>query len=402
MKNFTCSNLAFAGVLLLALSSTPGTLNGQSQTQSQTPTATPVSPVAPEPASACLDSKTLTEQLNKTTRTTEQELQAQLANLQAKIGKEVEMNAPELRKLQSLSAQFAGKQGEWQARADEFASHADELSALAQAKAAEVWAQEPKIFSSISDEGSGGWLGVEIGEVTADKAKDFRLSEVRGVEVIEVEPDSPAAKAGLKEHDVITRYDGQAVEGTVQFRRLVRETPAGRNIALAISRSGATQNVSVELGDRSALLEKKVKGKMRDFDGVYALAAPNFDFRFDGPEIFGAMDGRTPQLGISAEDLSGQLGTYFGAPEAGGILVREVRAGTAGDKAGLKAGDVIIKIDSKPVSSLGELRQQLRDKSDEKSVSLGILRKGSEMNVSVAIEKPQPMESTHITRRAQL
>lgn len=401
MKNFACSNLAFAGVLLLALGSTPGTLNGQSQTQGKTATATPVSPVAPEPASACPDSKTLTEQLSETTRTTEQELQAQLANLQEKIAKEVEMNAPELGKLQSLSAQFAGKQGEWQARADEFASRANELSALAQGKAAEVWAQEPKIFSSVSDEGSG-WLGVEIGEVTADKAKDFRLSEVRGVEVIEVEPDSPAAKAGLKEHDVITRYDGQAVEGTVQFRRLVRETPAGRNIALAISRNGAAQNVSVELGDRSALLEKKVKGKMRDFDAAYAVAAPNFDFRFDGPEVFGAMDGRTPQLGISAEDLSGQLGAYFGAPEGGGILVREVRAGTAGDKAGLKAGDVIIKINSKAVSSLGELRQQLRDKSDEKSVSLGILRKGSEMNISVAIEKPQPTELTHMTRRAQL
>jgi serine protease DegQ len=82
--------------------------------------------------------------------------------------------------------------------------------------------------------------------------------------------------------------------------------------------------------------------------------------------------------------------------------VREVRAGTAADKAGLKAGDVIINIDSKPVSSLGELRQQLRDKTDEKSVSLGILRKGSEMNVAITIEKLQPMESTHMMRRAQL
>ena len=214
--------------------------------------------------------------------------------------------------------------------------------------------------------------------------------------------DSPAAKAGLKEHDVITRYDGQAVEGTVQFRRLVRETPAGRNIPLGISRNGAAQNISVELGDRSALLEKKMRGKMRDFDAAYAVATPNFDFRLDGPEVFGAMDGRTPLLGISAEDLSGQLGAYFGAPEGGGILVREVRAGSAADKAGLKAGDVIIKLDSKPVSSLGELRQQLRDKTDEKSVSLGILRKGSEMNVAITIEKPQPMESTHMMRRAQL
>ena len=399
MKNLVCSNLAFAGVLLLALGSAPGTLNGQSQTQGKTPAATPASPVPSGPAEACPDSKRLTELLTNATRTNEQELQAQLANLQDKIAKEVEMSAPELRKLQSLSAQVAGR--EWQARAEEFASHADELSALAQDKAAEVWGQEPKVFSSFSDEG-GGWLGVEIGEVTADKAKDLRLSEVRGVEVIDVDPDSPAAKAGLKEHDVITRYDGQAVEGTVQFRRLVRETPAGRNIPLAISRNGAAQNISVELGDRSALLEKKMRGKMRDFDAAYAVATPNFDFRLDGPEVFGAMDGRTPLLGISAEDLSGQLGAYFGAPEGGGILVREVRAGSAADKAGLKAGDVIIKLDSKPVSSLGELRQQLRDKTDEKSVSLGILRKGSEMNVAITIEKPQPMESTHMMRRAQL
>jgi serine protease Do len=401
MKKFACSNLAFAGVLLLALGSTPGTLNGQSQTQGKTPAGSPASPAPSGSADACLDSKTLTEQLSNATRTSEQELQAQLANLQEKIAKEVEMSAPELGKLQSLSAQLAGKQNQWQARAEDLASHADELSALALEKVAEAWAQEPKVFSSASDEGSG-WLGVEIGEVTADKARDLKLSDVRGVEVIDVEPDSPAAKAGLKEHDVITRYDGQSVEGTVQFRRLVRETPAGRNISLAISRNGAAQNLSVELGDRSALLEKKMKGKMRDFDGVYALAAPNFDFRLDGPEILGAMDGRTPLLGISAEDLSGQLGAYFGAPEGGGILVREVRTGTAADKAGLKAGDVIIKIDNKPVSSLSDLRQQLRDKTDEKSVSLGILRKGSEMNVSVAIEKPKPMESTHMVRRAQL
>jgi serine protease Do len=401
MKGFVCSNLAFAGVLLLALGSTPGALNGQSQTQSKTPTGSAASPAASGLVEACPDSKTLTEQLNSATRITEQELEEQLANLQEKVAKEVEMNAPELRKLQSLSAQFAGNQDQWQARAQELVSKADQLSALAQAKTAEVWAQEPKIFSSVSDEGSG-WLGVEIGEVTADKAKELKLSEVRGVEVIDVEPDSPAAKAGLKEHDVITRYDGQGVEGTVQFRRLVRETPVGRNISLAISRNGAAQNVSVELGDRSAQLEKKMKGKMRDFDGVYALSAPNFDLRLDGPEIFGGMDGRTPQLGISAEDLSGQLGAYFGAPEGGGVLVREVRAGTSADKAGLKAGDVIVKIDNKPVSSLGELRQQLRDKSEEKTVSLGILRKGSEMSVSVAIEKPQPMELGHTMRRAQL
>jgi hypothetical protein len=134
MKNFGCSNLAFAGVLLLALGSTPGTLSGQSQTQDKAPAGSPALP-APSAVDTCLDSKTLMEQLNKATRTTEEELQAQLANLQAKIRREVEMSAPEIGKQQSNSAELAGR--EWLARAQEFASHA-ELSALAQEKA-EAW-----------------------------------------------------------------------------------------------------------------------------------------------------------------------------------------------------------------------------------------------------------------------
>src|ERR1700728_996849 len=395
MKKFPYS-FESLGIMLLMVGSMPGTLRAQSSTQSPTPATSSPS----EPARACPDLSNTLEQLKDSARINGQELQEQLADLQEKIAKEVEMNAPQIAKLQSLSARMAGNQGEWEARAQELASRAADLSAQVQEKA-ESWEQEPRVFTSTWDEGSG-WLGVEIGEVNAEKAKDLKLTEVRGVEVMDVEPDSPAAKAGLKEHDVITRYDGQAVEGMVQFRRLVRETPAGRNISLTISRNGSTQEISVELGDRSAFYEKKMKGKMRDFGNAYVLSDPNFDFHLDTPAILGDMEVRAPSLGIGAEDLSGQLGDYFGAPNGAGILVREVRSGTAADKAGIKAGDVIVKVNGKPVGSLNELRQQLRDKSDEKTVSLGILRKGSEMNVAVTIEKPKPSESTHIVRRAQL
>lgn len=393
MKNSPYS-LASLGVLLFMVGSMPVTLRSQLPTQSKTPATS----AAPSPsADACLDSNRSMEQMRESSRITEQESESQLAKLQD-MAKEVEMNSPELAKLQGLSAQLAGDQ--WEARAQELASRAEDLSAEAQQKAAEVLEQEPRVFTSAAEEGSG-WLGVEIGEVTAEKAKDLRLSEVRGVEVIDVQPDSPAAKAGLKEHDVITRYDGQAVEGTVQFRRLVRETPAGRNISLTVSRDGGTQNISVDLGDRGTFFEKKMKGKMRDFGNAYPFAEPNFDFHFDTPMIVGELDGRAPFLGINAEDLSGQLGAYFGAPDGVGVLVREVRAGTPAEKAGLKAGDVITKVDAKPVGSLSELRQQLRDKSDQKAVSLGIVRKGSQMSLSVTMEKPKPAESTHLVRRAQ-
>src|ERR1700728_3681027 len=231
MKKFPYS-FESLGIMLLMVGSMPGTLRAQSSTQSPTPATSSPS----EPARACPDLSNTLEQLKDSARINGQELQEQLADLQEKIAKEVEMNAPQIAKLQGLSARMAGNPGEWGASAQELASRAADLAAQAQEKAADLGEQEPRVFTSTTDEGSG-WLGVEIGEVNAEKAKDLKLAEGRGVEVVDVEPDSPAAKAGLKEHDVITRYDGQAVEGMVQFRRLVRETPAGRNISLTISRN---------------------------------------------------------------------------------------------------------------------------------------------------------------------
>jgi len=303
-----------------------------------------------------------------------------------------------LSKLSSLTAKQQAKHDELKSRAEELAARAQELAQQAEDKAQRVFSGEPHVFVSSSDE--GGWLGIEIGEVTAEKAKDLKLASVRGVIVDDVEPDSPAAKAGIKEHDVITQYDGQPVEDTVQFRRLVGETPPGRTITLAISRGGASQNISVELGDRSAYFVKKMKGKMRDFGEAYSFSLPNFNVEL--PDMPDVMDARTPSLGINAEDLTGQLGSYFGAPNDAGILVREVRPGTPAEKAGLKAGDVIIKLEGKDVRTLADLRSQLRDKSEQASVSMGVLRKGSEITVTVPIEKPRPMEHVHTVHRAQM
>src|SRR5260370_42693204 len=81
----------------------------------------------------------------------------------------------------------------------------------------------------IGDDGSS-WLGVETHEVTGDKAKELKLSAERGVVLGKIVPDSPAAKAGLKENDVVTEIKGQRIEGAAQFRRMIREIPAGRTI----------------------------------------------------------------------------------------------------------------------------------------------------------------------------
>src|SRR5687768_6464668 len=87
-------------------------------------------------------------------------------------------------------------------------------------------AQEPFVFHAFP--GSRTYLGVNVAEVDTDRARELKLKEERGVEIKKVEPGSPAEKAGLKEADVVLEYNGQRVEGTESFMRMVRETPSGR------------------------------------------------------------------------------------------------------------------------------------------------------------------------------
>src|SRR5882724_949174 len=205
-----------------------------------------------------------------------------------------------------------------------------------------------KLIMSVDGEG-GSWLGVETQEVNSEKAKELKLSSERGALIGKVLSDSPAAKAGLKENDVVTEINGQRVEGTAQFRRMIREIPAGRAVQLAIVREGKAQTISVTLGEAE---------HAKHF--FTAPAAPgNFAFRIpDVPEIAelprmewsnGMLLGGQPRLGIDAEDLSGQLGTFFGAPDGEGILVRDVNTGSPAEKAGLKAGDVITSLNGERI-----------------------------------------------------
>jgi serine protease Do len=96
-----------------------------------------------------------------------------------------------------------------------------------------------------------------------------------------------------------------------------------------------------------------------------------------------------PTLGISAEDLDGQLGAYFGAPDGEGILVREVESNSPAEKAGFKAGDVIVKIEGERVKHIGEMQEKLRAKREAKTVQVTVLRRGAEQTLTVEPNKPQ-------------
>src|SRR5215831_8431533 len=95
------------------------------------------------------------------------------------------------------------------------------------------------------EEGGGGssYLGVDIADVTSERLSTLKLKEEHGAEVTMVDQDAPAGKAGLQEHDVILSLNGASVESAAQLRRMIRETPAGRVVALGISREGQPQTI---------------------------------------------------------------------------------------------------------------------------------------------------------------
>ena len=237
------------------------------------------------------------------------------------------------------------------------------------------------------------WLGVETHEVTSADAKDLKLSAERGVVVAGVTEDSPAAKAGLKEKDVITEVNGQRVEGAAQFRRIIHEIPAGRTAQLTVWRDGRAQTLSATLGKA----EERHKTWTGATPGAFAFHMPNFEMPEmpDMPSIdvggeMGLLPGGHPRLGIDAEDIGGQLGSFFGAPDGEGILVRSVNAGSPAEKAGLKAGDVITSFNGERVRSLGDLRQRLASQNEPKTAKIGVLRNKSEVTLSVELPARTP------------
>ncbi len=258
--------------------------------------------------------------------------------------------------------------------------------------------QDPGKVLTISndDEGGPSFLGIEAREVSAENVKQFKLPAERGVVVGRVAPDSPASKAGLKETDVITEVDGQRVEGATQFRRMIREIPAGRTVQLTVWRDGRAQTLSAKL-DQAEELHRAMSATM---PGSFAFRMPDVEVQ-EMPELHEAPDGPDgpivalgdggdlvipsshPRLGIDAEDIGGQLGNFFGAPGGEGVLVRSVSTGSAAEKGGLKAGDVITKFDGERIRSLGELREKLAAKND--MATLTVTRNKSEMTLNVAL-----------------
>ena len=235
-------------------------------------------------------------------------------------------------------------------------------------------------------------LGVTLGDVTAEKAQELKLPAVAGAIVNSVVKESPAAKAGIEKGDAIMEFDGVRVRSSAELRRLIRETPAGRTVEMKIVREGKTRVLSAKLeASSNNFYLNGPDVHLPSINVTPEIRIPPMNFP-DSYSLFGAAHRAT--LGIEGDDLTPQLAQYFGVKQGEGVLIAEVTTGGAADKAGLKAGDVIVQVDGKSISGVEELRAALNDNftGDTRKVSLTIVRDHHEQTVNADLTRSPARE----------
>ncbi len=235
------------------------------------------------------------------------------------------------------------------------------------------------VFSGPAEAGKKGkaWLGVYMQEIDKELAEAFDLATENGVLVDDVVDDSPAEEAGIRRGDVIIKFEGNSVDNPEELADAVSDKQPGDKVAVKIMRDGKEKSYDIELGKRSTrefIVEKRINLPGMKWHGWSGDKDINVFIHEDGA-----------YLGVYTEELNDQLAEYFEVD--GGILVKQVEEDSPAEEAGIKAGDIIVKVDDDQVDTPSELFDVIRDHDEGDEVKVGIVRKGSEMTISATLDE---------------
>jgi serine protease Do len=278
-------------------------------------------------------------------------------------------------------------------------SIADHAVALGPAGVGRLGEVEPSLSASRSTQ---GYLGVDLRDVSEEQMAALKLKETRGAEVINVDHDGPACKAGMRMHDVILQMNGQVIEGEEQLRRMLRETPPGRTVSFVISRDGQQMTMSAQMANREQVereaWEQHYKvpepPQTKDFGSV--PRAGNGFLSGNGPSgvvTTGAKGGHKDILGTTMilsssftgaklEVMGPQLAEFFGAQGSAGLLVRSVDSNSPAAEAGMRAGDVVVKVNSIAVVTGNDWSKTIHENRG-KAVQVVVLRDKHEKTLTL-------------------
>lgn len=268
------------------------------------------------------------------------------------------------------------------------------------------------------------WLGVTL-QALDEGLRDGMGYDGEGVLVNRVMEGSPADRAGLRKGDVIVSLNGRPAESPEQLTRLVQDARVGQTVSLAIVRDGDRRTISARLASRPSDADVPVPGEgtrvrrqepqegqdRPDMDDHGEMDHQGGDMEHQGdtghPDMgdlegmkdmkdlgdLPGMNGRMlmmnglgrGRLGVRAEDLSEDLAPYFDAPAGGGALVMEVLKDTPAERAGLRAGDVVVRVGEQRISSSEDLIRAMREAPAGRT-SVTVLRHGSRRTFQPELE----------------
>jgi predicted metalloprotease with PDZ domain len=220
----------------------------------------------------------------------------------------------------------------------------------------------------------GGWLGVTISDVTEEAAKEKNLGTEEGAFVDGVADKSPADSAGIQKGDVIVECNGKKISDSRDLREYIGNASPGSRVSVVLLRNGEKKTLTAVLGTAKEL-KKHIK-----------IARP-MPMKHCLPFV------QKPRLGMNLESLNEQLGEYFGTPNGEGVLVREVYKKSLAEKAGFKAGDVIIRAGKKSVDEVSDIQRVLQSTEPGETLNFEVIRKGLKKTIAVVIEKNEDEES---------
>jgi serine protease Do len=195
-----------------------------------------------------------------------------------------------------------------------------------------------------------GWLGISIQPVTDEIARSFGLSPARGALVSDTMSGSPAEKAGLKQGDIILRFAGKEIKGPRQLQLSVAETPIGQRVELEVFRDGRVQKLQVTIGnsDSSAAVNPR------------------------------SSEPQSGWLGMTVEELPGNMRLNG----LSGVLITDLDPEGMAADAGIHRGDIILSVNQKKISNLGDYARAMND-ADKKG-TVAILIKRGDSNIYFA------------------
>jgi serine protease Do len=234
---------------------------------------------------------------------------------------------------------------------------------------------------------SQGYLGVDMRDVDSSQVGSLKLKDAKGAEILVVDRDAPACKAGIKPKDVILEMNGQPIDGAEQLRRMLRESPAGKNVDFVISRDGVLSTVSVQLADRATIGEQawnKHQTVPEPLPSLGLVGNTGLIGEGGGGGLGGMFTGHVNALHIGAavNPVTPQLATYFGVKAGAGLLVASVEKNSPAAAAGLRAGDVVLKVNQDAVVTRADWERVMRENA-EKTVQITLVRDKKEQTITM-------------------